>query len=119
LILADHWGALIEKEMRKHEKRVNGRGVRRRNGIRGSTTLRGWIKQYGREDILPKRVKAGTMNEIDEAEAGDGLAGAGFFALPVGGSFFGRLDFDFFKMGHGRFWVTFSMRQRAPFHIFK
>jgi hypothetical protein len=28
-----------------------------------------WIKQYGREDILPKRVKVETMNEIDEMKA--------------------------------------------------
>jgi hypothetical protein len=41
-------------------------GARRWNGIRGSTTLRGWIKQYGREDILPKRVRVETMDEIDE-----------------------------------------------------
>jgi transposase-like protein len=29
--------------------------ARRRNGIRGASTLSKWIKQYGREDILPKR----------------------------------------------------------------
>jgi transposase-like protein len=40
--------------------------ARRRNGIRGSSTLSKWIKQYGREDILPKRVKVETMKEIDE-----------------------------------------------------
>ncbi|MDR0662594.1 MAG: hypothetical protein LBF80_00755 [Spirochaetaceae bacterium] len=28
---------------------------KRRNGIRGATTLHEWIKKYGREDILPKR----------------------------------------------------------------
>jgi transposase-like protein len=38
----------------------------RRNGIRGGSTLRRWIKQYGREDMLPKRIKVETMNEIDE-----------------------------------------------------
>jgi hypothetical protein len=27
-----------------------------------------WIKQYGREDILPKRVKVETMNGIDELQ---------------------------------------------------
>jgi transposase-like protein len=40
--------------------------ARRRNGIRGGSTLSKWIKQYGREDILPKRVKVETMDEIDE-----------------------------------------------------
>jgi transposase-like protein len=40
--------------------------ARRRNGIRGCGTLTSWIKKYGREDILPKRVKVETMNEIDE-----------------------------------------------------
>jgi hypothetical protein len=28
-----------------------------------------WIKQYGREDMLPQRVKVETMNEIDELQA--------------------------------------------------
>jgi transposase-like protein len=40
--------------------------ARRRNGIHGSETLNKWIKQYGREDMLPKRIKVETMNEIDE-----------------------------------------------------
>jgi transposase-like protein len=43
--------------------------ARRRNGIRGGTAVKGWIKRYGREDMLPKRVKAGTVNEIDELKA--------------------------------------------------
>ncbi|MDR3355689.1 MAG: hypothetical protein LBO04_00665 [Spirochaetaceae bacterium] len=43
--------------------------ARRRNGIRGSQTLSKRVKQYGREDTLPKRIKAGTMNEIDELQA--------------------------------------------------
>jgi transposase-like protein len=42
---------------------------RRRNGIRGGSTLTKWIKQYGREDLLPKRIKVETMNEIDELRA--------------------------------------------------
>jgi transposase-like protein len=29
----------------------------RRNGIRECATLCRWIKQYGREDMLPKRIK--------------------------------------------------------------
>jgi transposase-like protein len=40
--------------------------ARRRNGIRGGSTLSKWIKRYGREDILPKRIKVETMNERDE-----------------------------------------------------
>jgi transposase-like protein len=40
--------------------------ARRRNGIRGGGTLVKWIKKYGREDILPRRIKVETMNEIDE-----------------------------------------------------
>jgi transposase-like protein len=43
--------------------------ARRRNGIRGGSTLKGWIKRYGREDMLPERVKAETVNEIDELRA--------------------------------------------------
>jgi transposase-like protein len=44
--------------------------ARRRNGIRGGSTVKGWIKQYGREDLLPKRIKVETMKEIDELKAG-------------------------------------------------
>jgi transposase-like protein len=43
--------------------------ARRRNGIRGADTLNKWLKQYGREDMLPKRVRAGTMNETGELKA--------------------------------------------------
>jgi transposase-like protein len=43
--------------------------ARRRNGIRGGSTVRNWIKQYGRKDILPTRIKVETMNEIDELKA--------------------------------------------------
>jgi transposase-like protein len=46
--------------------------ARRRNGIRGGATVRSWIKQYGREDILPKRIKVETMKEIDELQAARG-----------------------------------------------
>jgi transposase-like protein len=41
----------------------------RRNGIRGDGTPAKWIKKYGREDILPKRIKVETMEEIDELKA--------------------------------------------------
>ncbi|MDR3357102.1 MAG: hypothetical protein LBO04_07980 [Spirochaetaceae bacterium] len=58
--------------------------ARHMNGIRGGSTLSKRVKKYGREDIPPKRVKAGTMNEIDELKAarkrirepGAALAGA-------------------------------------------
>jgi transposase-like protein len=40
--------------------------ARRKNGIRGCSTVSKWIKRYGREDILPKRIKVETMNEIDQ-----------------------------------------------------
>jgi hypothetical protein len=32
-------------------------------------TVSKWIKQYGREDMLPKRIKVETMDEIDELKA--------------------------------------------------
>jgi transposase-like protein len=35
-------------------------------GICGMSTIRNWIKKYGREDLLPKRVRVETMTEIDE-----------------------------------------------------
>ena len=40
--------------------------AQRKNGIRGKETLVNWIKKYGRENILPKRIKVETMREIDE-----------------------------------------------------
>ena len=43
--------------------------ARRKNGIKGKETLVHWIRTYGREDILPKRVRVETMNEIDEVQA--------------------------------------------------
>jgi transposase-like protein len=37
-------------------------------GIRGMATIRSWLKKYGREDALPKRVRVETMAEIDELQ---------------------------------------------------
>ena len=34
--------------------------------ICGMATIRKWIKKYGREELLPKRVRVETMTEIDE-----------------------------------------------------
>lgn len=33
--------------------------------IRGTTTVYKWIRKYGREDLLPKRIRIETMEEID------------------------------------------------------
>jgi transposase-like protein len=44
----------------------------RRNGIRGKDTLVNWIRKYGREDMLPKRVKVETVKAIDELQAAKG-----------------------------------------------
>jgi transposase-like protein len=44
----------------------------RRNGITGSGTLVNWIKRYGRDDMLPKRVKVETVKAIDELKAANG-----------------------------------------------
>ena len=39
-------------------------------GIRGTATVQRWLKKYGRVELLPKRVRVETMDEIDElAEA--------------------------------------------------
>jgi len=40
--------------------------ARRAYGICGMNTIQRWIKKYGREEFLPKRVKVETMTEIDE-----------------------------------------------------
>jgi len=35
-------------------------------GICGMNTIQGWIRKYGREELLPKRVRVETMAETDE-----------------------------------------------------
>ena len=35
-------------------------------GICGATTIQKWIKKYGKDELLPKRVRVETMTEIDE-----------------------------------------------------
>ena len=35
-------------------------------GICGAVTIQKWIKKYGKEELLPKRVRVETMSEIDE-----------------------------------------------------
>ena len=34
-------------------------------GIKGCRTIATWIRKYGREDLLPKRIRIETMKEID------------------------------------------------------
>lgn len=44
--------------------------ARRAYGIQGMTTVWKWVRKYGREDLLPKRVRIETLKERDElAEA--------------------------------------------------
>ena len=33
--------------------------------IRGNGTIERWIRKYGREDLLPKRIRIETMQEVD------------------------------------------------------
>jgi transposase-like protein len=40
--------------------------ARKAYGIYGMSTIQNWVKKYGREDLLPKRVRVETMVEIDE-----------------------------------------------------
>lgn len=35
-------------------------------GIRGQMTVRQWLRKYGREDLLPKRIRIETMKEVDQ-----------------------------------------------------
>jgi transposase-like protein len=35
-------------------------------GILGTNTIKNWIKKYGKEKLLPKRVRVETMSDIDE-----------------------------------------------------
>ncbi len=38
-------------------------------GIRGTQTVSGWLRRYGREDLMPRRVTITTMKEQDEKKA--------------------------------------------------
>jgi transposase-like protein len=40
--------------------------ARRAYGIKGSGTVAGWVRKYGREDLLPKIVRIETLKERDE-----------------------------------------------------
>ena len=38
-------------------------------GITGSSTVRAWVKKYGRTDLLSKVIRVESENDIDEVEA--------------------------------------------------
>lgn len=38
-------------------------------GIRGTATINGWLRKYGRRDLMPRRITITTMTEQDEAKA--------------------------------------------------
>lgn len=40
--------------------------ARRAYGIKGAPTVYTWVRKYGSEDLLPKRVKVETLKERDE-----------------------------------------------------
>jgi transposase len=40
--------------------------ARRAYGIGGATTVTRWVRRYGHEDLLPKRVRIQTLKERDE-----------------------------------------------------
>ena len=40
--------------------------AQRAYGIMGSSTVPRWVKKYGREDLLPKRIRIETLKEIDQ-----------------------------------------------------
>ena len=40
--------------------------ARKAYGICGKATIQKWVREYGRPELLPKRVRVETMDEIDE-----------------------------------------------------
>jgi transposase-like protein len=52
-----------EVESGKHRSIM---AVSRLYGIAGSETVKKWLRRYGREDLLPKRVRIETLKERDE-----------------------------------------------------
>jgi transposase-like protein len=63
----------------------------RRNGIKGNETLVRWIKKYGREDVLLKKIKAEAVKEID-----------GLKAAPAGAHMDRCLESAFLDIARGR-----------------
>ena len=45
---------------------MSPQAAKRAYGINGAATVEKWIRKYGREDLLPKRIRIETMKEIDE-----------------------------------------------------
>ena len=37
--------------------------------VRGQMTVTKWIRKYGRDDLLPKRIRIETMEEVDQLKA--------------------------------------------------
>lgn len=40
--------------------------ARKTYNINGGDTINKWIKKYGREDLLPKRIRIETLKEVDQ-----------------------------------------------------
>jgi len=38
-------------------------------GIPGSETVTQWVRKHGRDDLLPKRIRVETMEEVDQLKA--------------------------------------------------
>jgi len=55
---------VVEELERGHHSCIER--ARRVYGIRGSMTVWKWVRKYGREDLLPKRVRIETLKERDE-----------------------------------------------------
>ena len=47
-------------------KHLSPQKAKQAYGIGGSVTVEKWVRKYGREDLLPKRIRIETMKEIDE-----------------------------------------------------
>jgi len=47
-------------------KHLSPQKAKKAYGIKGADTVETWVRKYGREDLLPKRIRIETMKEIDE-----------------------------------------------------
>ena len=47
-------------------KHLTAHAAQKAYGIKGATTVYKWVRKYGREDLLPKRIRIETMKERDE-----------------------------------------------------
>lgn len=58
---------IVQEVERGKHRSLNG--VANAYGIGGMSTVAGWVRKYGREDLLPRNVRIETLDERNELKA--------------------------------------------------